>query len=537
MIRLYTFVICSLALIGTISAQTPELIADLNPTGNGLDEFETGFQTIGNKTILVGDNGQTGKEIYVLENNTLSLVKDIATGVTGSQPQFLTVLDGKVYFVATDSAHGREIWVTDGTSDGTAIAYDLSPGTGSSNPAFLIASASGLLFFESNHKIYSMTPGSAPVKLNAPPYTDLEPDYKTLGNKIVRFKDGVAFAAQDASFQDSTQIWVSDGTPGGTLKVASYVASFSGGTFALMALEDKVLFAIENDFAPEDAVNGFYATTGVPGEVVQIVSAPGQDNNKMPERFMPADDNTAYFYTFSGMYITDGTLAGTVKLTNSLQQYLSQNEPYPFAYLQGKALFHPDNGSFTSDLYQSDGTVPGTSILKTIDESFVEQFVRYRNKIFFVSGITNSFKPKIWESDLTAAGTKSVYNYSVPSSSGPSIIILGFIDEYLYYQSNLEGKGRELYRIKVDVSAATHHPYGLASAYSLEYFPQSGTGSVAGGDSNEQLTVRLFDMQGRELQNIISTSDALFHLVPFEGLGVLTVQGRSGMQAFKVMGR
>lgn len=537
MIRLYTFAICFFGLIGTVSSQTPELIANLNPGGDGLSKFDTGFQTIGNRTILVGDNGQTGNEIYVLENNTLSLVKDIATGVTSSQPQFLTVLDGKVYFVATDSTHGRELWVTDGTSDGTAVAYDLSPGTGSSNPAYLIASTSGLLFFESNHKIYSMTPDSAPVKLNAPPYTDLEPDYQTLGNKIVRFKDGVAFAAQDGSFQDSTQIWVSDGTPGGTIKVATFVATSFGGTFALMALEAKVLFAIDNDFSPEDAVNGFYATTGVPGEVVQIVSAPGQDNNKMPERFMRADNNTAYFYTFSGMFITDGTLAGTIKLTNSLQPYLVQNEPYPFAYLQGKALFHPDNGSFTSDLYQSDGTVPGTSILKTIDESFVEQFVRYRNKIFFVSGITNGFKPKIWESDLTAPGTKSVYEYNVPSASGPSVIIVGFIDEYLYYQSNLGGAGRELYRIKVDVSAAANHPNRFTSTYSLEYFPQSGTGSVTGGDSNEQLNVRLFDMQGRELQNIISTTDALFHLVSFEGLGVLTVQGHRGVQVFKIMGR
>ena len=268
MIRLYTFVICALMLIGTISAQTPELIADLNPSDDGLDEFETSFVIVGNKTMIVADDGQTGKEVYVLENNTLSLLKDITPGTASSQPQYLTVLGDKVYFVASDSAYGREIWVTDGTSDGTAIAYDLSPGTGSSNPAYLIASASGLLFFESNHKIYSMAPDSTPTLLNAPPYVDLEPDFKTLGNKIVRFKEDVVFAAQDESFADSTQIWISDGTPGGTVKAASYVATSFGGIYALVALEDKVLFAIDNDFDPEDSVNGMYATTGVPEEVI-----------------------------------------------------------------------------------------------------------------------------------------------------------------------------------------------------------------------------------------------------------------------------
>ena len=536
MIRFHALVICILGLIGRVSAQIPELIADLNPTGDGLSEYETSFLAIGNKTIMVADNGQTGQEVYVLEGSTLSLLKDIIPGATSSQPQYFTILDGKVYFAASDSLHGREIWVTDGTPSGTMIAYDLSPGTGSSNPAYLIASESGHLFFERNNKIYAMTPGSDPVLLNAPPYVDLEPDYKTLGNKIVRFKDGVAFAAQDGSFADSTQIWISDGTPGGTLKVASYVATSFGGTYGLVALEDKVLFAIDNDYDPEDAVNGLYATTGVPGEAVQIVNAPGQDNNKMPERFMPADNNTLYFYTFDGMYVTDGTQAGTIKLTNSLQPYLSQNEPYPFAFLQGKALF-PASGFLSTDIYTSNGTVAGTSILKNIDESFVEQFVRYRDKIFFVSGIFNGFEPKIWESDLTASGTKSVYNYTDASIAGPSVIFLGFIDEYLYYQSNLGIKGRELYRLKVDVAASATHPNGFTSAYSLEYYTQSGAGRITGDYPDEQLTLRLYDMQGRELQHISTAAGAFFQTEPFKGVGVMTVQGRRGIQTFKIMGR
>lgn len=486
MIRLYTFVICALMLIGTISAQTPELIADLNPSDDGLDEFETSFVTVGNKTMIVADDGQTGKEVYVLENNTLSLLKDITPGTASSQPQYLTVLGDKVYFVASDSAYGREIWVTDGTSDGTAIAYDLSPGTGSSNPAYLIASASGLLFFESNHKIYSMAPDSTPTLLNAPPYVDLEPDFKTLGNKIVRFKEDVVFAAQDESFADSTQIWISDGTPGGTVKAASYVATSFGGIYALVALEDKVLFAIDNDFDPEDSVNGMYATTGVPGEVVQIVNAPGQNNNQMPERFMPADNNTLYYYTFEGMYVTDGTQAGTIKLTNSLQPFLTQNEPYPFAFLQGTALFQAEGSFPTSDIYKSNGTVAGTSVMKNINERFVEQFVRYRDKIFFVTGVSNSYKAKIWESDLTANGTKSVYDYDVASSIN-SVIVLGFIDEYMYYQSDLGGEGRELYRIKVDVGASTIHPNDLVSFYTLKYDARNGAGYITGDDQNEPL--------------------------------------------------
>lgn len=40
----------------------------------------------------------------------------------------------KYVYSATDSVHGREVWVTDGTSAGTKILKDINPGTADSNP-------------------------------------------------------------------------------------------------------------------------------------------------------------------------------------------------------------------------------------------------------------------------------------------------------------------------------------------------------------------------------------------------------------------
>ena len=52
------------------------------------------------KTELVGDKG---------------LLKDIHLGSGSSNPALFAELLGKAYFTATDSASGRELWVTDGT--------------------------------------------------------------------------------------------------------------------------------------------------------------------------------------------------------------------------------------------------------------------------------------------------------------------------------------------------------------------------------------------------------------------------------------
>ena len=41
---------------------------------------------------------------------------------------------GAVYFAGSDTAHGSELWKTDGTPAGTVRVTDLNPGAGSANP-------------------------------------------------------------------------------------------------------------------------------------------------------------------------------------------------------------------------------------------------------------------------------------------------------------------------------------------------------------------------------------------------------------------
>jgi ELWxxDGT repeat protein len=45
-------------------------------------------------------------------------------------PQRFTVYNGKLYFTASDAAHGDELWVYDGTT--TTMVDDLNPGVQSS---------------------------------------------------------------------------------------------------------------------------------------------------------------------------------------------------------------------------------------------------------------------------------------------------------------------------------------------------------------------------------------------------------------------
>lgn len=55
-------------------------------------------------------------------------------------------VDGIVYFTGYDELHGAELWMSDGTTEGTKLAADVEPGVNGSGPAHY-AAANGRLFF------------------------------------------------------------------------------------------------------------------------------------------------------------------------------------------------------------------------------------------------------------------------------------------------------------------------------------------------------------------------------------------------------
>ncbi|MFL6196116.1 MAG: ELWxxDGT repeat protein [Thermoanaerobaculia bacterium] len=72
----------------------------------------------------------------------------------GRRPRFVE-LDGRVYFAASDPAHGDELWKTDGTPEGTARVRDIAPGAFGSYPRGLVA-WQGRLWFRARDAAHGM---------------------------------------------------------------------------------------------------------------------------------------------------------------------------------------------------------------------------------------------------------------------------------------------------------------------------------------------------------------------------------------------
>jgi ELWxxDGT repeat protein len=82
-----------------------------------------------NTIVLNAKDGISGDELWVSDgtaDGTL-LLKDISPGDGGSSPGKMTAFKQKIYFDAYSPQFQSELWSTDGTPEGTAMFADLTP--------------------------------------------------------------------------------------------------------------------------------------------------------------------------------------------------------------------------------------------------------------------------------------------------------------------------------------------------------------------------------------------------------------------------
>ena len=148
--------------------------------------------------------------------------------VSSSTP--VALFAGDLYFVAQNEAHGKELWKSDGTIEGTTLVVDLLPGPGSAAPTELMVLNDTLLFTaddgEHGHELWSIRaderlPPKPDLILTSPevgriaagsyqPLTDVDlKDYRRLFIEEGKFYFTVSVGGE-------SQVWKTDGTPEST---------------------------------------------------------------------------------------------------------------------------------------------------------------------------------------------------------------------------------------------------------------------------------------------------------------------------------
>jgi ELWxxDGT repeat protein len=112
------------------------------------DQARARFVEVDGRVFFAASDPAHGEELWATDGTSEGtlLVRDITPGAFGSFPRSLEAWQGRLWFRARDAVHGMELWTSDGTAEGTRLVQDIAPGASWSTPAELTASDQGLYF-------------------------------------------------------------------------------------------------------------------------------------------------------------------------------------------------------------------------------------------------------------------------------------------------------------------------------------------------------------------------------------------------------
>ena len=249
------------------------------------------------------------------------------------------------------------------------------------------------------------------------------------------------------------ELWTSDGTPGGTTLVKDI---WPGGTSYPTELTNVngTLFFIANDGSTG---NELWTSDGTPGGTVLVKDINPGSGSSFPlfippstklinvggTLFFPADDGS----TGTELWTSDGTESGTT-LVKDINSGSGNSSPEVLTDVGGTLFFAAENGSTGHELWTSDGTSSGTALVKDIwpgpTPSFLDWLTNVGGTLFF-SASDGSIGNELWTSDGTPSGTIPVEDINSGSAdSAPSR--LTNVGGTLFFNADDGSNGHELWK-------------------------------------------------------------------------------------------
>jgi len=375
------------------------------------------------------------------------LLKDI-NPTSSSTPLYCTELNGKVYFTADDGVHGRELWITDGTSSGTAMFMDINP-TGDGIDYNSIYKFNNQLFFWANDGVhgYELWVSDGSVS-GTQMILDVNPGIVTqdISNEICYANNKIYFVADNGITGE--ELWVTDGLASHTSLVKDIEPNGSG-------IFEPYFNGVEYNgyfyFGATTVADGpaVWRTDGTIGNTTMFHDIPGTDAEDITEFIV---SNNYLFYTrenSSHLWRTDGTVNGTIDIT-PIDPFFYTQHVTPFISYNNEMYFGFTNYDYGMELWKSDGSIAGTEILKDITPGRIGggsgmwffRFIEYHGKLYFVGddGITGI---EIWSTDGTESGT-ALFKDCNPTGDGEFFNPYIFQDK-IYFISTDGVTGYELW--------------------------------------------------------------------------------------------
>ncbi len=441
------------------------------------------------------------------------LLADINPGDSSSSPAGFVSLAGTTYFTANDT----EVWKSDGTAAGTTLVKDLSGVA--TNVSKLAVHGNALVFLS--------------------------------------FDDKSTFDYTD----DTAKLWKSDGTTAGTVTVhdfdtGTYLNNYSSDGTYFASVGGTLFFGLSN----VDDGNELWKSDGLVSASLVKDIQPGAGGS-FPNYFTPFNGKL-YFSADDGvngaeLWVSDGTSTGT--------QLLKDVNPgsggaYPrAAYNRGLLEFNGElyfaartdgvdgiafNSDDTSQLWKSDGTTAGTTLVKDFGAGgawggYAGNLTISGNTLFGTVD-TAADGLELWKSDGTEAGTQMVkdINPSVGAYGGYGSFPSGLTDVNgtLFFTADDGEHGSELWKsdgtaagtvMVKDINpsigaygARSSYPWSLTNVDGVLYFTASdgqNGNELWKSDGTASGTVMVYDINTTATGGTFQASSYPYYLAYLNG--------------------
>jgi ELWxxDGT repeat protein len=288
-----------------------------------------GFAWLGETAFFSADDGVSGRELWVSDGTPEgSELIDLHSGSGASSPAQFTLFEDEIWFVANTPATGYELWRSDGSATGTQ-PYEIIPGNDSSYPSQMVVLGSSLFVVA---------------------YDDL------LGEQLFRIADGgspaVLLDVANESYLSPEE-----------LVVAGNRVYFFGST----AATGQELFSVDEDDlepTPIEIVPG----AGDPDALTELVAWNGAP-------YFVADDGV----TGRQIWRSEGVTA--VRISNLAGGYSPEN----LTAGPGGLYFVYDDATLGSEIWRTDGVVtqPVTDIDPLAGDSYPAYLTAVGDRLYF----------------------------------------------------------------------------------------------------------------------------------------------------------
>ncbi|NJO65832.1 MAG: hypothetical protein HC836_49510 [Richelia sp. RM2_1_2] len=414
-------------------------------------------------------------------------VKDI-----GSQADNFVNYNGALYFVVNDN----ELWKSDGTASGTVLVEDIFLDSESSYLNEL-TNVNGTLFFTTGYgdelwKSNGTRSGTVLVKdFPKVSYDTVVTNtgtqlWKNDGNgnrtqvsdinfngiyNLTSFKDTAYFSTVSSNQnQAAVELWKSDGTQAGTVKVATFSETFADygpnvlygdlaiGITSIGILNDTVYLAVNSGAKGAR----LWKSNGTPDSTVLVKDMePDSQTVNVPIKNITNINGSIYFEFRNEVWKSDGTELGTQKfedLTYLSTPFISE-ETRNLIDVNG-TLYFTVNGN---EVWKSDGTEAGTSLVDTLPLQEAKYFTNVNGNIYFFSENIIDESGNLWKFDTSSEELSLIKNID-----NGDVEEAGVVNGTFYFTQEVDSSGDSNFSDTTELWQSDGTEAGTFKVYTLK---------------------------------------------------------------------